>query len=123
MGDCLVLYRMTGDERYREALFRAASGSSTRRSRARPRDGRRSTTSTTSRSGRASWSLRAADTVFGTYGAGSGLMLLYDITGDGTLPRAPAAPTRMAAVDPAGEEGWLWYAHRSWTADEKPRHG
>jgi hypothetical protein len=118
VGDCLVLYRVTGDPRYRDAVFRAGEWLLAAQI-AGPTLG---WAAQYDRNNEPAWARfmepPGADTVFGTYGAGSALMMLYDMTGDDRY----LAPLRghlawLKSIPPA-QKGWIWYAHRSWTAEE-----
>jgi hypothetical protein len=118
MGDCLVLYHLTRDERYREAIFRAGAWILS----AQIKGVTPGWAAQYDMSNEPAWARfmepPGADTVFGTYGAGSALLMLYDITGDDKY----VAPLRVhldwLRSIPAEKKGWMWYAHRSWTAEE-----
>ncbi|MBM3476437.1 MAG: hypothetical protein FJX75_24460 [Armatimonadetes bacterium] len=118
MGDCLVLYHLTGDARYRDAIFRAGEWLLA----AQIKGVTPGWAAQYDVNNEPAWARfmepPGADTVFGTYGAGSVLLMLYDITGDDRY----LAPLRVhldwLRSIPAEQKGWMWYAHRSWTAEE-----
>ena len=118
MGDCLVLHHITGDRRYAVALLEAGNWIMS----AQLPDPTPGWAAQYDVQGRAAWARfmepPGADTNFGTYGAGSALLMLYDITGQDRY----LAPLRkhLAWLEsiPAARKGWMWYAHRSWSAAE-----
>ena len=116
MGDCLVLHHITGDRRYAVAVLEAGDWIIS----AQLPDPTPGWAAQYDMQGRPAWARYmeppAADTNFGTYGAGAALLMLYDITGQDRY----LAPLRkhLAWLEsiPAGKKGWMWYAHRAWSA-------
>ena len=118
MGDCLVLYHMTGDERYVDAIFKAGEWIMSAQIEG-PTPG---WAAQYDMDGKPAWGRfmepPAADAVFGTYGAGSGLLMLYDITGDERYLEPLRTHIAWLQSIPQEPKGWMWYAHRDWSAEE-----
>lgn len=118
LGDCLVLYHATGDRRYLDAIRKAGAWILSAQIEG-PTPG---WAAQYDRQGQPAWARfmepPGVDTAFGTYGAGSALLMLYDLTGDERY-LAPLR-THLAWLQsiPPEKKGWLWYAHRSWSAEE-----
>jgi len=118
MGDCMVLYHLTGDQRYLEAIFRAADWIISAQIEG-PTPG---WAAQYDMEGRPAWARfmepPGADTVFGTYGAGSGLLMLYDITGEDRYLEPLRRHLGWLQSIPDEQKGWMWYAHQDWSAEE-----
>lgn len=118
VGDCLVLYHMTQDARYLDAIRRAGEWIlSAHIDGAAP-----GWAAQYGMDGKPCWARfmepPCTDTMFGSYGAGSALLMLYDITGDNRyLPPLRGHLEWLESI-PAEKKGWLWYAYRSWSAEE-----
>jgi hypothetical protein len=118
MGDCLVLYHMTGDRRYLEAIRKAGEWIISAQIDG-PTPG---WAAQYDLDGNPRWARfmepPAADTTFGTYGAGGGLLMLYDMTGEKRYLRPLEKHLAWLASIPQDKKGWMWYAHRSWPPDQ-----
>ncbi len=118
MGDCLVMYHLTGDERYRDALLKAGEWLIA----AQIPDPTPGWAAQYTPDNEPRWARYmeppGVDCTFGTQGGGAALLMLYDMTGEDRY----LAPLRkhLAFLEsiPQDKKGWLWYAHRSWTVDE-----
>ncbi|MCL4691102.1 MAG: hypothetical protein KJ060_01110 [Candidatus Hydrogenedentes bacterium] len=118
IGDCLVLFDLTGDRRYLDAVRKAGEWIiSAQIEGPTPGWAAQYDTSNVPRWARY-MEPPAADLVFGTYGAGSALLMLYDMTGDDRY-LAPLRP-HLAWLQsiPEPQKGWMWYAYRNWTTEE-----
>lgn len=118
MEDCLVLYHLTGDERYREAIF--ALGDWLISAQLGPPT--YGWAAQYDREGQPAWGRAfeppAADMLFGTFGAGRALLMLYDITGEDRYLEPLRRHLAFLESIPEDQKGWLWYAHRDWSAEE-----
>jgi len=118
MADCLVLYHMTGDDRFWDAILRAGEWFIS----AQLADPTPGWAAQYDMDGEPCWARRmeppAADTNFGTYGAGEGLLMLYDMTGDERYLQPLRKHMAWLESIPEAEKGWFWYAHRDWSAEE-----
>lgn len=118
MGDCFVLYHLTGDTRYRDAIFKAGEWIIS----AQIKGVTPGWAAQYDVNNEPAWARfmepPAADTMFGTYGAGSALLMLYDITADDRYLQPLRVHLDWLKSIPPDKKGWLWYAHRSWAAEE-----
>ncbi len=118
MEDCLVLYKMTGDERFLDAIFQAGEWLISAQL-DQPTPG---WAAQYDMNGEPCWARRmeppAADNVFGTYGAGRGLLMLYDITGEERYIEPLRVCLEWLQSIPEEQKGWMWYAHRDWAPEE-----
>ncbi len=118
IGDCMVLYHMTGDQRYLDAIFKAGEWIISAQLDG-PVPG---WAAQYDMQGNPSWGRSfeppAVDTVFGTYGAGSALLMLYDFTGDERYLQPLRKHLAWLQSIPKDKKGWMWYAYRDWAPEE-----
>jgi len=118
MEDCLLLYHLTGDQRYLDAVFRAGEWFI-----ASQLDGAtRGWGAQYDLEGNPRWARAfeppAADNTFGVMGAGKGLLMLYDLTGEERYLKPLRTCLEWLQSIPQDQKGWLWYAHRDWSVEE-----